>query len=68
MKIIKKWREDYKNAEYILKCDKCGCEFIVTRSEMVVAGHQYNELIYLHPCPECENSCFVTESDQRNRH
>jgi len=65
MKIIKNGSKDYNNPEYLIKCQTCGCEFVVTRNEMVVVGQQYNETIYLHPCPECRGRCYVGENDRR---
>lgn len=65
MKIIKNGRKDYDNPEYLIKCPTCGCEFSVTRNEMVIVGQQYNELIYLHPCPECRSRCYAREGNRR---
>lgn len=68
MKIIKPGSKDYNNPEYLLHCETCGCEFVVRKNEMVVAGRQYNELIFLHPCPECKSRCYIGESDRRILH
>jgi hypothetical protein len=68
MKIIKHGSKDYNNPEYLLRCETCGCEFVVRRSEMAVAGSQYNERIFLYPCPECKSRCYIGEENRRMLH
>lgn len=68
MRIIKHGSKDYNNPEYLIHCKTCGCEFIVTRNEMAIAGQHYNELLYCYPCPNCENRCRIAEGDRRILH
>ena len=59
MKIIKHGTPP-PEPQFLFKCCKCGCEFIITQTEL---RKEYQSLVYLAHwrCPECGNDVHGKE-------
>ena len=53
MRVIK-----HGNKEFIITCDKCGCEFAYTLNDLI------SDMVY---CPECDNGMCHKQSAKNHK-